>query len=109
MDRLGAPLATWANRAPSIVVGFGVLSGPRVWWQQLIGVLLGRARKHTGYAVNALEAINLLATKDPVASAWWREHCPYLLSGSRFFIFPADVCEECPDLAAPQARGLTSA
>ena len=50
----------------------------------------------TGYAVNALEAVNLLQAKDPVAAAWWREHCAHLLDGQRSLLFPAAGCEERP-------------
>ena len=77
--------------------GFGVLSGPRAWWQELIPILLGRVRRHNGYAVNALEAVNRLALKDPEAAAWWRQHCAHALTGKRFFIFAAEACEERPD------------
>jgi hypothetical protein len=47
----------------------GVLSAPRGWWQRLVGLVLGRYGRRTGYAVNALEAVNLLQAKDPVAAA----------------------------------------
>jgi hypothetical protein len=74
----------------------GVLSAPRGWWRRLVGLVLGRYGVRTGYAVNALEAVNLLQAKDPVAAAWWREHCAHLLDGKRGFLFPAAGCEERP-------------
>lgn len=73
--------------------GFGVLSGPRTLWQELTRIVLGRVNKNPGYVVNALAAINLLAVKDPSAAAWWREHCPHLLTGRRYFVFAAEACE----------------
>jgi hypothetical protein len=73
----------------------GVVSGPRTWWQRLIAILRGRAQVRSGYAVNGLEAVNLLALKDPVAAAWWRDNCAHVLDGKRRLLFPADVCQEC--------------
>ncbi len=73
----------------------GVVSGPRTWWQRLIGILRGSAQVHAGYAVNGLEAVNLLALKDPLAATWWRDNCAYLLDGKRRLLFPAEVCQEC--------------
>ena len=67
----------------------------QTWWRRLIGILRGRVEAHSGYAVNGLEAINLLALKDPLAAAWWRENCAHLLDGKRHVVFPAGVCQEC--------------
>lgn len=103
---LELPLPSGLRSRPRRWLGFGVLSGPRGWWQELIRFLLGRAEQHTGYAVNALEAVNILATKDPAAAAWWRENCAHLLNGRRFFVFAADACMECPEV--PQPPGVTS-
>jgi hypothetical protein len=74
----------------------GVLSSPRGWWQRVVGLVNGRYMVKTGYAVNALEAVNLLQAKDPVAAACWREHCAHLLDGRRSLLFPAAGCEERP-------------
>ena len=74
----------------------GVLSSPRGWWQRIVGLVTGRYMVKTGYAVNALEAVNLLQAKDPVAAAWWREHCAHMLDGNRAFLFPSAGCEERP-------------
>jgi hypothetical protein len=73
----------------------GVVSGPRTWWRRVIGILSGRVQARSGYAVNGLEAINVLALKDPVAAAWWRDNCAYLLDGKRHLLFPTEVCREC--------------
>ena len=77
-------------------LAMGVLSSPRGWWRRLVGLVTGSYAVKTGYAMNALEAVNLLQTKDPVAAAWWREHCAHLLDGKRAFLFPAAECEERP-------------
>ena len=57
----------------------GVVSGPRTWWQRVIGLLGGRVQVHSGYAVDG-----------------WRDNCPYLLDGKRRLVFPADACQESP-------------
>ena len=73
-----------------------VLPPPRGWCQPIAGLVTGSYAVKTGYAVNALEAVNLLQAKDPAAAAWWREHCAHLLNGKRSFLFPAAGCEERP-------------
>ena len=72
----------------------GVLSSPREWWQQIVGLVTGRYGVQTGYAVNARDAVDLLQAKDPTAAAWWREHCGHMLDGKRWFLFPTAGCEE---------------
>jgi len=79
-----------------LAMAAGVLSSPRGWWQQIVDLVTGRYAVKTGYAVNALEAVDLLQAKDPVAVAWWREHCAHMLDGKRSFLFPIAVCEERP-------------
>jgi len=74
----------------------GVLSGPRGVWQALGALVLGRYGVRTGYAVIARDAVNLLQARDPLAAAWWREHCGHLLDGKRLFLFPTASCEERP-------------
>src|SRR5512143_3776719 len=77
------------------LVTSGVLSGPRVWWQELLSLVLGKFTRQSGYTVNALAAVNILATKDATAAAWWRSNCGYLLDGKHKFVFATEVCEEC--------------
>jgi len=62
----------------------------------VIGILGGRVQVHSGYAVDGLAAISVLARKDPAAATWWRDNCPYLPDGKRRLVFPADVCQESP-------------
>jgi hypothetical protein len=73
----------------------GVVSGPKTGWQRVLGILLGRVHLHSGYAVNGLDAINVLALKDPRAATWWRENCAHFLDGKRHLVFPAEGCQEC--------------
>jgi len=65
-------------------------------WQALGVLVLGRYGVRTGYAVIARDAVNLLQARDPLAAAWWREHCGHLLDGKRLFLFPTASCEERP-------------
>jgi hypothetical protein len=73
----------------------GVVSGPRTWWQRVVGILGGRVQARSGYAVNGRDAIDALALKDPRAATWWRDNCAHLLDGKRYLVFPVDVCQEC--------------
>ena|SRR2546430_8336808 len=82
------------RRRNAIVLG-GVLTAPRTWWKRILALVLGKFERRTGYVVNALDAVNLLAARDPDAAKWWRDHCSYLLDGKRHFVFAAHVCEEC--------------
>lgn len=73
---------------------FGVLSGPTNSIIQIRDVLLGRARRTSGYIVSAKIAVDLLAQTQPAAAQWWRDNAPKLLSGKRDFLFDIDACEE---------------
>lgn len=79
---------------PQTRLGLGVLSGPRTWLGVLLGILTGRAKRATGYVVNAKTSLELLATHAPEAADWWRTHAPRFLEPGRSFLFAADVCEE---------------
>ncbi len=59
---LELPVAPGRGR-PRTWLASGVLSTPRGWWQRVGGLFTGRYRRQTGYAVNALEAVNLLARR----------------------------------------------
>jgi hypothetical protein len=60
------------RRRPS----FGVLSGPKRWWQQLLALLRGGVESVEGYVVDAPTAIECLAHQAPAAAQWWRERAP---------------------------------
>lgn len=96
------PLPPGVRSRRRTFVTSGVVSRPRVWWQWFVNLVRGSIGLHSGYAVNALEAVNLLAGRNPRAAEWWREHCADMLDGTRHFVFPYDVCEECwPDAGGP--------
>ncbi len=57
---------------PVDTLGFGVLTGPKHRWLEILLCHLGRAQKVSGYVVPADQAIQRLAAKDPTAAIWWR-------------------------------------
>jgi hypothetical protein len=71
----------------------GVLTGARTPWGRLWSALRGRWRKREGYAVDAAEAIRLLAIERPDAAQWWRENAPHLIGAHRRFLFERTVCQ----------------
>jgi hypothetical protein len=79
---------------PQTRLGVGVLTGPRTWLGVLLGILTGRAKRATGYVVDAKTSLELLATHAPEAADWWRTHAPRFLEPGRSFLFAADVCKE---------------
>ena len=83
------------GRRRNVAVIGGVLTEPRSRWKRILALVLGRFERRTGYLVNSLDAVNILAASNPDAAKWWRDHCSYLLDGRRRFVFAAHVCEEC--------------
>jgi hypothetical protein len=71
----------------------GVLTGARTPWGRLWAALRGRWRKREGYAVDAAEAIRLLALERADAAQWWRENASHLIASRRRFLFDRDVCQ----------------
>jgi hypothetical protein len=92
---LELPLADFTRR-PRNYYGFGVLSAPRtrnwlvIWWWALRG--WGGLERHTGYSVNADEAVRHLETTAPDAAAWWRQNAPHTLGLWRKFVFAQSAC-----------------
>ena len=74
----------------------GVVSAPRGFWGRIAALFLGGYGVQTGYMVTARDAVDRLQSKDPVAAAWWREHCAHLLDGKRQFVFPTASHQEWP-------------
>jgi hypothetical protein len=70
----------------------GVLSGPRTSFARLTTLMLGRYQRRRGFKVNVLEAITVLENASPEAANWWRVNAPHLMTPSRVFLFPEDVC-----------------
>lgn len=89
---IGVRLPTKRDR-PRDRIGLGVLSGPHGHFQQLLFWLRGKTFRVTGYAVNALEAVELLSVKNAEAAEWWRSNCPRLLDGHRNLVFQPNECE----------------
>ena len=45
-----------------------------------------------GYAVNALQAVEILSLTNAEAATWWRSNCAAHLDGQRSFLFNSDEC-----------------
>jgi hypothetical protein len=89
---VGLELPVAHNSAPKTLFAYGVLSSPRHWLTQWLGILLGRAQRITGYAVESTLAVDILATSNPEAAAWWRRNTAYLIGPGRYLVFPEHVC-----------------
>jgi hypothetical protein len=88
---LALPLTRYVR--PQSALTFGVLSGPPSWLGQIWGMLMGRAVRDIGYAVEGAKAVELLQAKSPDAARWWREHAAHLLGPRRYLLFHEHVCE----------------
>jgi hypothetical protein len=73
---------------------FGVLSGPKAFLPQILGMLLGKHQVLDGYAVKAAVALGILADSAPEAADWWRENAPRFFRPNQYFVFDAESCEE---------------
>src|SRR5262245_53218441 len=54
----------------------------------------------SAYAVEGKVAVDILASANPEAAAWWRQNVPEILAAGYQLIFPAEVCERLDDLGA---------
>jgi hypothetical protein len=61
--------------------------------RRLWAALRGRWKRREGYAVDAAEAIRLLALEHPEAAQWWRENAPHLIDSRRRFLFDRNACQ----------------
>jgi hypothetical protein len=90
---VGIELPVAGYSAPRKFFGYGVLSSPHSmlakWW----GVIRGRAERVSGYAVEAIAAVDILATSSPEAAVWWRENTPHLIGPRCYLVFPELVCQ----------------
>ena len=91
---LTLPLATTAFGARRNLRVWGVLSGPKTFLGQLLGLF--QARRVEGYPVPAREALLILAQTNPSAAQWWSINAPHMANGNRMFVFNADAAEELP-------------
>lgn len=87
---LDLPVARCSGKRKFIALG--VLSSPRSMLAQWLAVFRGRAERVAGYAVEALPAIDILASASPEAAAWWRENTPHLIGPRRYLLFHEEVC-----------------
>jgi hypothetical protein len=85
-----------SNRYPGrrAFLVFGVLSGPRTFLGTMLALILGRAERRVGYAVDGRVAVDALASRSPEAAEWWQSNAPSRLEPGRVLLFEADVCEE---------------
>ncbi len=78
------------------VAAFGVVSGPRTFFQTLSRRLRGDYLRYDGYSVPTIEALTALDRVNPSAAQWWRQNAPHLIKPNGRFVFEAEVCEEVP-------------
>jgi hypothetical protein len=71
----------------------GVRTMPRSRIGQLFAILCGRAKRESGFAVSAHEAVETLAETSPAAARWWRENLPHLIQPGQYFVFSESSCE----------------
>ena len=89
---LELPLAS-GDYGPRHAYTSGVLSGPRNRLIALVWLLLGRLPHQSGYAVEAVTAVAILANVAPDAASWWRQNVPRSQRAGRKFMFHSSVCE----------------
>ena len=89
---LELPLASDDYR-PRHAYTSGVLSGPSNRLIALARLLLGRLPYQSGYAVEAVTAVAILANVAPDAASWWRQNVPRSQRAGRKFMFHSSVCE----------------
>lgn len=70
---------------------FGVLSRPKTRAGQLFARFLGGSRRETGYIVDPLAAISILAQSSPEAADWWRSNAAFLLQPGQYLLFHEGV------------------
>jgi hypothetical protein len=71
--------------------GSGVLTGPRGPVSSFFAMLSGQLRQTEGYIVDAIAAVEVLASAHPDAAAWWKEHASDLIRPDRRFVFEKSV------------------
>jgi hypothetical protein len=89
---LELPLAS-GDHGPRHAYTSGVLSGPRNRLIALVRLLLGRLPHQSGYAVEAVTAVAILANVAPDAASWWRQNVPRSQRAGRKLMFHSSACE----------------
>jgi hypothetical protein len=91
---VGLELPALGYSGPRRFFTFGLFSFPRSILAQCWGLLRGRANRISGYAVQSVAALDILATSSPEAAAWWRQNVPYVTDPRQGLVFLAHVCQE---------------
>ena len=71
-------------------------AGPLAWLWLTVS---GQTENVEGYMVNARDAVDIVAARDPRAADWWYKNTPDMLDGRQIFIFDTPCCE--PRAGAP--------
>ena len=77
----------------------GVLSGARTEFGQFLEGIFDEPEIVSGYVVESLVAIEILAVASPEAANWWRVHVPDSVVSGETFIFDADAGHVVPGSA----------
>ena len=87
---LALPLTEGCDQLHNVPT-FGVLSHPksRIGWY--LSRLFHRFQHETGYIVECLPAIDVLAQSSPDAANWWRSNVPLLMQPGQYFVFQEGV------------------
>lgn len=72
--------------------GYGVLTGPHLWFMAFFPFLYRSREKLRGFSVGGVDAITALAKKDKRAAEWWTKNTPHLVKNHWRLIFPTDAC-----------------
>ena len=89
---VGLTLPTYSS-SPKTFLTSRVVSGPRTRLGQLWAILRGRAARTSGYAVDGIRAVEILASSSPEAAAWWREHAAEWIAPKRRLVSHAEACQ----------------
>ena len=93
---LSLPLALQCTH-PHAYRTSGVLSRPTSRIGELFARFLGKSRYESGYAVESILAIQVLALSSPEAADWWRSNAAYLLQPGQYLVFHEDTGHVVPD------------
>ena len=96
---LALPLPEGCDQ-PHNLPTFGVLSHPKSRFGWLIARIFRRFQDETGYVVECLPAIDVLAQSSPEAASWWRSNVPLLMQPGQHFMFQKGVGHVQPSDAA---------
>ena len=83
---LSLPLAQQCTHAHAYRTS-GVLSRPTTRIGRLFTRFSGKSGSESGYAVESVLAIQVLAKSSPEAADWWRSNAAYLLQPGQYLVF----------------------